>query len=758
VDMNVALKIVAGVSGQQAVDQLRTSMERLGDGANDVAGRFNMLKGAIAGLAASAVVGGFVAMIKSAIDMGDKLNDLSQKTGIAVEDLDALGYVAEQNGSNLDAVAGALGKLAKNMAEAAGGSKEAVATFKQFGISQAEIKNGSITTTEALARISERLGAMPDGWQKTAAAQQVFGKSAADLVPLLNAGADAIRNARAELEGYGALFDGGFARASDEFNDSMSRLRRVAGAVSLSFARELLPVLTGFVKGIAEARAKADDLAGDTSLQFWAENLALSIAAVVDVVRVAGQGFYALLGSGRAVLADMGAIGSILSKGPAALFSEQSRAELKAALENRNAIVADANQRYVDLWKMDGSKFYTAVKGAMDKAKEAAKEPAVLKPGGAGGMSFDFSAGKDVKESAFDKLKKQLDEQLAKTGDLTRAQEVLNQLKLKEYADVTPQQRAELLRLAAKIDYTKQITQDSQDLAKAEADRAKARDEQYKRENDAIGQLMRSKQGELELTRMEGQQAELSAREYEKLVDAKRHELQVSEAVRNMLPENAARYREVADAMFAAKQAAEDLNYQQSRTFETGARRAMRNYLDDITNVAKVTEDAMANAFRGMEDALVQFTMTGKLNFKSLANSIIQDLIRIYVQQTIMKPLLGAIGGMFGGGTFANGAGGFELAGSLGFDGGGYTGSGPRSGGLDGKGGFLAVMHPQETVIDHTKGQGMGNTSVVVNVNVESGSEQVTTDEGAGHLGRMIAGVVKAELIQQKRPGGLLAA
>jgi hypothetical protein len=40
------------------------------------------------------------------------------------------------------------------------------------------------------------------------------------------------------------------------------------------------------------------------------------------------------------------------------------------------------------------------------------------------------------------------------------------------------------------------------------------------------------------------------------------------------------------------------------------------------------------------------------------------------------------------------------------FDGGGYTGDGPRSGGLDGKGGFMAMMHPQETVTDHTRGGG----------------------------------------------------
>lgn len=48
------------------------------------------------------------------------------------------------------------------------------------------------------------------------------------------------------------------------------------------------------------------------------------------------------------------------------------------------------------------------------------------------------------------------------------------------------------------------------------------------------------------------------------------------------------------------------------------------------------------------------------------------------------------------------------------FDGGGYTGSGSRSGGIDGKGGFLSVLHPNETVLDHTRGQGMGGGAAAV--------------------------------------------
>jgi hypothetical protein len=51
------------------------------------------------------------------------------------------------------------------------------------------------------------------------------------------------------------------------------------------------------------------------------------------------------------------------------------------------------------------------------------------------------------------------------------------------------------------------------------------------------------------------------------------------------------------------------------------------------------------------------------------------------------------------------------------YEGGGFTGSGARAGGVDGKGGFPAILHPNETVIDHTKGQGMGAT---VNFNIST--------------------------------------
>jgi lambda family phage tail tape measure protein len=80
-------------------------------------------------------------------------------------------------------------------------------------------------------------------------------------------------------------------------------------------------------------------------------------------------------------------------------------------------------------------------------------------------------------------------------------------------------------------------------------------------------------------------------------------------------------------------------NAEYQRSTEFGAKAALRTYIEDATNAAKQAERAVTGAFKSMEDALTQFVMTGKLDFNSLANSIISDLIRIQIQRAITLPL-----------------------------------------------------------------------------------------------------------------------
>lgn len=84
--------------------------------------------------------------------------------------------------------------------------------------------------------------------------------------------------------------------------------------------------------------------------------------------------------------------------------------------------------------------------------------------------------------------------------------------------------------------------------------------------------------------------------------------------------------------------------------WKNGASEAVYNYLADVQNVSKQAEEMFTNAFRGMEDALVKFITTGKLDFKSLADSILVDITRIVVKQQLMAPLVKALG-LTGGGS-----------------------------------------------------------------------------------------------------------
>ncbi len=116
------------------------------------------------------------------------------------------------------------------------------------------------------------------------------------------------------------------------------------------------------------------------------------------------------------------------------------------------------------------------------------------------------------------------------------------------------------------------------------------------------------------------------------------------------------------------------------------------------------------------------FDITSKQfgDFKDLATSVaravINELIQVYLVQNLVGMVKGAIGDF---GSLFNGDFGNAVDNIGDFDGGGYTGKGIRAGGMDGKGGFMAMVHPNETVIDHTKGQGM-QAAPTVNFNIST--------------------------------------
>jgi len=145
---------------------------------------------------------------------------------------------------------------------------------------------------------------------------------------------------------------------------------------------------------------------------------------------------------------------------------------------------------------------------------------------------------------------------------------------------------------------------------------------------------------------------------------------------------------------------------------------AEKGYKDFFTGI-KTMQEEMQSVFKksydGMTDLTMDFLEKGKASFKDFATSVVRELIRIAVQKLVIDKMFASFGSFFKPKIDTSS---LTIPTSIpSGDGGGFTGLGSRTGGVDGKGGFPAILHPNETVIDHTKGQGMGAT---VNFNIST--------------------------------------
>ncbi len=130
------------------------------------------------------------------------------------------------------------------------------------------------------------------------------------------------------------------------------------------------------------------------------------------------------------------------------------------------------------------------------------------------------------------------------------------------------------------------------------------------------------------------------------------------------------------------------------------------------TKAMNAISTTLSNSFTNFFDV----TKKGFLDFGNLAQQVLKSVVSEMIKMFIVKKLLSGVGTALGtkfgdDNIFAQV---FTKA-SENFQGGGFTGMGTRTGGVDGRGGFPAILHPNETVIDHTKEQGMGAT---VNFNI----------------------------------------
>jgi len=264
IDKEVALKITADASGvprgvavaQGALRGLQTQLSSL----EAVSARgFSMSGLAGIGLSATAAAAAVGASVKAAADYGDQLDNMAQRTGVAVEELSRLQYAAKLSDTSTEALGKGIGNLSKLMVGAANGGAESGKLFERFDISLRNADGTMRSTTEVLYDLSDVFTAMPDGPEKTALAMDFFGKKlGTELIPLLNQGSAGLREMGDEAERLGLVLNAEQAKAAAEFNDNLDRLGQLSKSVGISLGNFMIPWLNQMI-GEMDAATKSSD-------------------------------------------------------------------------------------------------------------------------------------------------------------------------------------------------------------------------------------------------------------------------------------------------------------------------------------------------------------------------------------------------------------------------------------------------------------------------------------------------------------------
>ena len=240
-----------------------TNMEHATEGASNASSGFNLSLGKMAlGVGAAVVaVKAAVGAIKSianaatnaakavwnlGVESGkwaDELITLSNQTGVDVETLQEWGYAARFIDTEVSAMTGGMKKLNKAYGNGAAKKGKYVKLTKKVSVAIRD-ENGQVKTqAQFFLDTIDALHGMTNEAQRNKAAQEIFGKSYTDLLPLINSGTEALREYSAEAREMGVVISGENVTALGGFDDTMQRLGATFDAIKTNLAVAFLPML-----------------------------------------------------------------------------------------------------------------------------------------------------------------------------------------------------------------------------------------------------------------------------------------------------------------------------------------------------------------------------------------------------------------------------------------------------------------------------------------------------------------------------------
>lgn len=551
----------------------------------------SVAKQGLIALTGIASIDAFKGMIQGAIEGVAQLHKLSLQAGMTVEQLSALASVGKATGTGADVIAGAANKMSKALASSNEDSKGAATALKALGLSFSEFQN--LSPDERMVKVAQSMSQFADDGNKSAAAMLLFGKTGAEMLPFLKD--------LAETGELHARVTSEQAEQAHHYEVTLGQLQAKGEAWKKSLALSILPALDDIAGAMLQMKKNTTDLG--FSLGEFINGVLRNGAALLN-------GFLTVL---KQVGLAIGAIAAIMTspwqdaKSIFAVWMEDAKELNKATRETNDKIL-----------------------GLTGDAKKADKKDKTTRPT-IQGLAGNAAGAVDEGKSFLEGLQRQVES--AEKGKFAMLELEAAQKK------VVAQAQPWINRLQEIESRNERIKRTIAETAEAETQRAK------------VTNLVNT--GNDMAKSMQQQAADIgkTADELARLAVTRKLDEDLSKAMVDASVETRQELEKVGAVIRNNVLTAYDAMAAKKREWSTGATDAFNTYISDATNAARMSANLFTNAFKNMEDALVNFVKTGKLDFKSLADSIITDLIRIQIQKSITAPLAASMnsGGLIAG-------------------------------------------------------------------------------------------------------------
>lgn len=228
-----------------SMNQASNSLDNLGDSAADagnaVVDMSQQFKNGIEIL--SSVAQSVMAVQQASMDYAQSVAQMAQETGMSIEAVQALDYVATQTGTDMDKVSSAMTSLQRAMASAASGTGETYQLFRQLDVAITDSNGDMRDTTQVFFDVIGALGQMTNSTEESQAALKIFGDSAKELNGMIEQGTSGIASMVAEFNDLGLA-------VSDEDIQSLVEAQKSIDEMKASFMAAAAELMATFAPAI----------------------------------------------------------------------------------------------------------------------------------------------------------------------------------------------------------------------------------------------------------------------------------------------------------------------------------------------------------------------------------------------------------------------------------------------------------------------------------------------------------------------------